>query len=40
MKRHGQIIGVKPEQIAAYERILAQVWPGVVDHGTLWEKIG
>ena len=30
MKRYGQIIGVKPEQIAAYERIHAAVWPEVL----------
>ncbi len=30
MKRYGQIIGVKPEQIEAYERIHAQVWPEVL----------
>jgi L-rhamnose mutarotase len=30
MKRYGQIIGVKPEQIAAYEHIHAAVWPEVL----------
>ena len=30
MQRFGQIIGVKPEQIAAYEQIHAQVWPEVL----------
>ncbi len=30
MQRYGQIIGVKPEQIEAYERIHAQVWPQVL----------
>ena len=27
MQRYGQIIGVKPDQIEAYERIHAAVWP-------------
>jgi L-rhamnose mutarotase len=30
MQRYGQVIGVKPEQIAAYERIHAAVWPEVL----------
>lgn len=30
MRRIGQVIGVKPEQIEAYERIHASVWPGVL----------
>ena len=30
MQRYGQIIGVKPEQIAAYEAIHAHVWPEVL----------
>ena len=30
MKRYGHIIGVKPGQIEAYERIHAQVWPEVL----------
>jgi L-rhamnose mutarotase len=30
MKRYGQLIGVKPEQIAAYERIHEVVWPEVL----------
>ncbi|MEO8973778.1 MAG: L-rhamnose mutarotase [Ktedonobacteraceae bacterium] len=30
MQRFGQIIGVKPEQIEAYEQIHAQVWPEVL----------
>ena len=30
MQRYGQIIGVKPEQIEAYERIHVQVWPEVL----------
>ncbi len=29
MLRFGQIIGVKPDQIEAYERIHAEVWPEV-----------
>ena len=29
-QRFGQIIGVKPESINAYERIHAQVWPEVL----------
>jgi L-rhamnose mutarotase len=31
MQRFGQIIGVKPDQIEAYERIHAAVWPEVLD---------
>lgn len=31
MRRIGQIIGVKPGQIEAYERIHAAVWPEVLD---------
>jgi L-rhamnose mutarotase len=31
MKRYARIIGVKSEAIDAYERIHAEVWPGVVD---------
>jgi L-rhamnose mutarotase len=31
MQRYGQLIGVKPEQIEAYERIHAAVWPQVLD---------
>lgn len=31
MKRYGQIIGVKPEHIEAYERIHEQVWPEVFE---------
>jgi L-rhamnose mutarotase len=30
MKRYAQIIGVKPEQIEAYEQIHTQVWPEVL----------
>ena len=30
MRRFGQIIGVKPDQIAAYEQLHAQVWPEVL----------
>jgi L-rhamnose mutarotase len=30
MKRYGQLIGVKPEQIEAYEHIHAAVWPEVL----------
>lgn len=30
MQRYGQVIGVKPEQIEAYERIHAHVWPEVL----------
>lgn len=30
IKRIGSVIGVKPEEIAEYERIHAQVWPGVL----------
>jgi len=29
-KRIGSVIGVKPDQIAEYERIHAAVWPGVL----------
>jgi len=29
-KRIGSVIGVKPDQIAVYERIHAEVWPGVL----------
>jgi L-rhamnose mutarotase len=31
MQRFGQIISVKPDQIEAYERIHAAVWPEVLD---------
>jgi L-rhamnose mutarotase len=30
MRRMGQIIGVKPEQIETYERVHAAVWPEVL----------
>lgn len=30
MRRYGQVIGVKPDQIAAYEQIHAHVWPEVL----------
>lgn len=30
MKRVGSVIQVKPEMIAEYEKIHAQVWPGVL----------
>jgi L-rhamnose mutarotase len=30
MRRFGQVIGVKPDQIEAYERIHAAVWPEVL----------
>ncbi len=30
IKRIGSVIGVKPDQIAEYERIHADVWPGVL----------
>jgi L-rhamnose mutarotase len=30
MQRYGQLIGVKPDQIEAYERIHAAVWPDVL----------
>lgn len=30
MQRYGQLIGVRPEQIEAYERIHAAVWPEVL----------
>jgi L-rhamnose mutarotase len=31
MQRYGQVIGLKPEQIASYEHIHAHVWPEVLD---------
>ncbi|HEX2910874.1 MAG TPA: L-rhamnose mutarotase [Chloroflexia bacterium] len=31
MQRYGQIIGVKPEQVEAYEKIHAEVWPEVLE---------
>ena len=30
MRRYGQLIGVKSDQIEAYERIHAEVWPEVL----------
>ncbi len=30
MRRFGQIIGLKPDQVEAYERIHAAVWPEVL----------
>lgn len=30
MRRYGQIIGVKPDQIKAYEKLHAAVWPEVL----------
>lgn len=30
MQRIGQVIGIKPEQIEAYERVHAAVWPEVL----------
>src|SRR5687768_18390 len=30
MQRYGQVIGIKPEHVAEYERIHAAVWPGVL----------
>jgi L-rhamnose mutarotase len=30
MRRFGQIIGIKPEHIEEYERLHADVWPGVL----------
>jgi L-rhamnose mutarotase len=31
VRRIGQIIGLKPEQVAAYERLHAAVWPAVLE---------
>jgi L-rhamnose mutarotase len=31
MKRFGQVIGIKPEEIENYERIHAAVWPEVLE---------
>lgn len=31
MRRFGQVIGVKPDRIADYEQIHAEVWPDVLD---------
>lgn len=30
MTRHGMMIGLRPEHIAEYKRIHAEVWPGVL----------
>ena len=30
MQRYGQVINVKPDQIAAYEQLHARVWPEVL----------
>jgi L-rhamnose mutarotase len=30
MERYGQLIGIKPDQIAEYERLHAAVWPDVL----------
>lgn len=30
MRRFGQVIGIKPEHIAEYEKLHAEVWPGVL----------
>ena len=30
MKRFGQVIGIKPEQVEEYTRLHADVWPGVL----------
>ena len=32
MQRFGQVIGIRPEHIEEYERIHAEVWPGVLDN--------
>ena len=31
MKRYARVIGVKPESIREYERLHAEVWPGVLE---------
>ena len=31
MRRFGQVIGVRPDAIEAYERLHAAPWPGVLD---------
>ena len=31
MRRYGQVIGIKPQQIANYEQIHAHVWPEVLE---------
>ncbi len=30
MQRFGQVIGIKPEKLAEYSRLHADVWPGVL----------
>ncbi len=30
MKRFGQVIGIKPENIEEYEKLHAEAWPGVL----------
>lgn len=30
MQRFGQVIGIKPEHVEEYERLHAEVWPGVL----------
>ena len=30
MKRHGQVIAVKPEKLEEYKRLHANAWPGVL----------
>ena len=31
MQRMGMVIGLKPEKIAAYKRLHAEVWPDILD---------
>ena len=31
MTRHGQVIGIKPEQLQAYKQYHAAVWPEILD---------
>ena len=30
MQRYGQVLGIKPENVAEYTRLHADVWPGVL----------
>jgi L-rhamnose mutarotase len=30
IKRIGQVIGIKPEEIEEYERLHAQAWPSII----------
>ena len=30
MQRYGQVLGIKPEHVAEYERLHAAVWPEVL----------